>query len=88
MKAAAELKAALDATKVLAAGKRPECWVFWKNHNPKNATTCDECFKKIKPTGKPCWIVDGMIEGISFQYVDEDCESCHYFEEFAGAQEL
>ncbi len=68
--------------------ERPACWVYWKNHHPKNATTCDECFKKIKPTGQPCWVVDGMIEGISFQYVNEDCESCKYFEEFSGVQEV
>jgi hypothetical protein len=31
--------------------------------------------------------VDGMIEGISFQYVNEDCETCPYFEEFGKAGE-
>jgi anti-anti-sigma factor len=62
--------------------ERPACYEYFKNHNPKNATTCDECFKKIKPTGQPCWVVDGMIEGISFQYVSEDCEDCVYFKEF------
>ncbi len=79
--------AAAEAAKPPKPKERPACWIYWKNHNPQNATTCDECFKKIKPTGQPCWIVDGMIEGISFQYVDEECESCQYFEEFAGVQE-
>jgi anti-sigma B factor antagonist len=65
--------------------ERPACYDYFKNHNPKNATACDECFKKIKPTGQPCWIVDGMIEGISFQYVSEDCEDCVYFKEFGPA---
>jgi anti-anti-sigma factor len=88
IKAAAEWKAALEGAKTPQAGKRPECWVYWKGHHPKNATTCDECFTKIKPTGQPCWIVDGMIEGISFQYVDQECESCAYFEEFGGVKEL
>jgi hypothetical protein len=32
--------------------------------------------------------VDGMIEGISFQYVNEDCEACTYFTEYGGVQEL
>jgi anti-sigma B factor antagonist len=82
---AAETAAAVKPAK---PKERPSCWVYWKNHNPANATTCDECFKKIKPTGQPCWIVDGMIEGISFQYVDEECESCKYFEEFSGVTEL
>ncbi len=62
--------------------ERVPCHVYWKNKNPRNATTCDECFKKIKPSQQPCWVVDGMIEGISFQYINEDCEPCPYFEEF------
>jgi anti-sigma B factor antagonist len=66
---------------------RPACFEYFKNHNPKNATNCDECFKKIKPTGQPCWIVDGMIEGVSFQYVSEDCEGCPYFAEFGPQAE-
>jgi anti-sigma B factor antagonist len=65
-----------------APKERPPCHVYWKNKNPRNATNCDECFKKIKPSQQPCWVVDGMIEGISFQYINEDCESCPYFEEF------
>jgi len=64
--------------------QRPACFDYWKNKNPRNATTCDECFKKIKPSEQPCWIVDGMIEGISFQYVNEDCETCDYYLEFGS----
>jgi len=55
---------------------------------PKNATTCDECYKKDQTHGPALLGCDGMIEGISFQYVNEDCESCTYFAEFAGVQEL
>ncbi|HMD69248.1 MAG TPA: STAS domain-containing protein [Chitinivibrionales bacterium] len=87
-KAAADAKAAAEAAKPSKPKERPACWVYWKGQNPNNATKCDECFTKIKPTGQPCWIVDGMIEGISFQYVDQDCEACRYFQEFAGAEEL
>lgn len=65
-----------------APKERPSCWVYWSNKNPRNATTCDECFKKIKQSRQACWIVDGMIEGISFRYVNEECETCPYFEEF------
>jgi anti-sigma B factor antagonist len=65
-----------------APKERPPCHVYWNNKNPRNATACDECFKKIKPSQQPCWVVDGMIEGISFQYINEDCEPCPYFEEF------
>jgi anti-anti-sigma factor len=64
---------------------RVPCWQYFKNHNPRNATTCDECFRKINPTNEPCWIVDGVIEGVSFQYVNEDCESCEYFLEYGSA---
>jgi anti-sigma B factor antagonist len=68
-----------------APKQRPQCFVYWKDKNPKNATGCDECFKKIKPSNQPCWIVEGMIEGVSFQYVNEDCENCPYFAEFGEA---
>ena len=61
---------------------RPHCFEYWNNHNPRNATSCDDCFRKIKPTDDPCWIVEGIIEGVSFQYVNEECESCPYFQEF------
>lgn len=64
------------------AKKRIPCWEFFGNKNPSNATNCDECFKKISPSLKPCWIVEGLIEGISFQYINEDCEMCEYFLEF------
>jgi anti-anti-sigma factor len=62
--------------------KRPPCWEYWKNHNPRNATLCDECFRKINPGKDPCWMVEGVIEGVSFQYVNEDCQDCDYFGEF------
>ena len=70
-----------------APRQRPACHDYWKNKNPRNATTCDECFNKIKPSRQPCWIVVGAIEGISFQYVNEDCESCPYYGEFGAAGE-
>ncbi len=55
------------------------CWEFWKNRNPKNANTCDECFRKQSKSAKPCWVVEGSVEGVSFQYVNEDCEGCQYY---------
>jgi len=66
--------------------KRVPCWEYFKNHNPRNATVCDECFRKINPSSDPCWIVEGVIEGVSFQYVNEDCGSCEYFTEFGNSQ--
>lgn len=62
--------------------KRIPCWEFFENHHPDNATACDECFKKISPSREPCWIVEGLIEGISFQYINEKCDQCAYFQEF------
>ncbi|MBD3346464.1 MAG: STAS domain-containing protein [Chitinivibrionales bacterium] len=76
--------AAAEKEKKEKPKRRPPCWEYWDNHNPDNATTCDECFKKINPSNAPCWIVEGMVEGVSFQYVNEDCESCEYFMEFAS----
>jgi len=84
---AAALAAAEAAKpKIAPPKKRIPCWEYFKNQNPRNATLCDECFKKISPTKEPCWIVEGMIEGVSFQYVNEDCESCDYFFEFGTQQ--
>jgi anti-sigma B factor antagonist len=65
--------------------ERPQCFVYWKDKNPRNATGCNECFKRIKPSNQPCWIVEGMIEGVSFQYVNEDCEDCPYFAQYGEA---
>ena len=73
-----------EPPKPAAPKERQPCWIHWKNKNPRNATTCDECFKKLKPAGQPCWIVEGMIEGISFHYINEDCGTCPYFEEFGA----
>jgi len=68
--------------------ERPPCYVYWQNNNPHNANNCDDCFKKIKPSEDPCWIVEGVIEGVSFQYVNEDCEQCPYFKEFGSSAQV
>jgi anti-anti-sigma factor len=75
-----------EAAKI-AARKRPPCWEHFNNHNPKNATKCDECFRKATQNTSPCWIVDGHIEGISFQFICEDCLECSYFEEYGNTVE-
>lgn len=59
--------------------KRIPCWDFFENHNPGCQINCEECSKKISPSRDPCWIVEGLIEGISFQYINEKCETCGYF---------
>lgn len=62
--------------------KRMPCWDFFESRHPDNLTNCEECFKKVSPSREPCWIVEGIIEGISFQYINEKCETCDYFLEF------
>lgn len=64
---------------------RIPCWVYWKGKNPKNASHCDDCYKKITNSKDPCWIVEGMVEGILFQYVNEECIGCKYFNEFCDS---
>lgn len=85
-----ELEKAANATPKapIMPKKRVPCWEYFENHNPRNANKCDECYKKVSQSKEPCWIVDGMIEGVSFQYVNEECENCSYFIEFyAGGVE-
>lgn len=59
--------------------KTLKCWEYWKGQNPKNASSCEECYKKISDSGKACWLVEGAVEGVSFQYVNEECEDCEYY---------
>lgn len=63
---------------------RIPCWIYWKGKKPTNATNCNQCFKMVTRSKDPCWIIEGMVEGISFQYVNEECASCSYFEEFSN----
>jgi anti-anti-sigma factor len=88
-KAEATAKAAEEARRAAEAAKpKPQpkkfvrCWDYWKGRNPNNATTCDECFQKQNPKPQPCWIVEGVVEGVTFQFVNESCVDCRYFHEF------
>jgi anti-anti-sigma regulatory factor len=88
-KAAAEQKAREEQTRAAEAAKpKPapkrfvRCWEYWQNHNPKNATTCNECFHKLNPKVHACWVVEGLVEGVTFHFVNESCLDCAYFEEF------
>ena len=81
----AEAKSQRDAEDVkppMPTRKFVRCFEYWNNHNPKNVNTCDECFRKINPSNTPCWVVEGELDGVSFQFVNEDCVDCKYFEEF------
>lgn len=62
--------------------KRIPCWDFLEDHHHHSPINCEECFKKMSPSREPCWIVEGLIEGISFQYINEKCETCDYFLKF------
>jgi anti-anti-sigma factor len=82
-KAAAEAQTAAEAAKLKQPLKKfVRCYEYWNNQNPKNATTCDECFNKLSPTNRPCWVVDGLVEGVSFQFINDECVDCNYFEEY------
>ncbi|NLL11819.1 MAG: STAS domain-containing protein [Fibrobacter sp.] len=67
------------AESIKSPRKRIPCWDFFENHNPVCQINCDECPKKISPSRDPCWVVEGLIEGVSFQYINEKCEKCDYF---------
>lgn len=75
-----EAEKEVEAAKI-AARKRAHCWEYFNDYNPKNATQCNECFRKITQNTSPCWIVDGFIEGISFQFVCEECLDCSYYQD-------
>ncbi|MBN2036495.1 MAG: STAS domain-containing protein [Chitinispirillaceae bacterium] len=88
-KAATARKAAEEARiSAVAATPKPvpkrfvRCWEYWQNHNPRNATNCNECFHRKNPIAQACWIIEGLVEGVAFQFVNESCLDCAYFEEF------
>lgn len=85
-KAADEAERAAEAARPKPAPKRfVRCWEYWQNHNPNNATTCNECFHKQNPKAHACWVVEGLVEGVTFHFVNESCLDCAYFEEFGRA---
>lgn len=55
------------------------CFEFWKGHHIKNATPCSICHYKVSGSISPCWTVSGEIEGITFEYTNEDCLDCSYY---------
>ncbi len=72
---------AVDAVseKSIQDKKELKCWEYWKNNNPMNASSCDECFRKQANSNQACWLVQGSVEDVSFEYVNEDCEDCEYY---------
>jgi anti-anti-sigma factor len=89
-KAALAKKAQEEAARAAEAAKpKPpppkrfvRCWEYWQNHNPRNATTCNECFHRLNPKAQACWVIEGLVEGVTFHFVNESCLDCAYFEEF------
>jgi len=75
------LKQLEEAKKKLEAVKASRCWEFFKGQNPRNVTACSEChYKAMGGNDHPCWIVVGEVEGITFEYVNEDCFECEFYE--------
>jgi anti-anti-sigma factor len=58
------------------------CWEYWQGQNPNNATNCNECFHKLNPKAQACWVIEGLVEGVTFHFVNESCLDCAYFEAF------
>jgi len=56
------------------------CYDFWKGHNTQNATPCAVCHYKASASKRPCWIIDSQIEGITFEYTNEECLDCNYYQ--------
>lgn len=65
--------------KLIVEAQTVRCWEFFKGHNPKNATGCVECHYKVTGGKRPCWIIVGDIDGVTFESIDEGCTSCAYF---------
>ncbi|MBL8028605.1 MAG: STAS domain-containing protein [Fibrobacteres bacterium] len=55
------------------------CWEYYKGQHPKNATPCAVCYYKASNSKNPCWVIIGNIDGVEFDYVDEDCLDCQYY---------
>lgn len=67
------------------------CWEYWKGQHIKNATPCSICHYKVSGATSPCWMVVGEIEGIRFEYINEDCLDCAYYQKLnpgADVQEI
>jgi anti-anti-sigma factor len=76
---------AAEAAKPPTPPKRfVRCWEYWQNHNPRNATTCSECFHRLNPKAQACWVIEGLVEGVTFHFVNESCLDCAYFAEFGS----
>ena len=66
----------------IEAAKSTRCWVFFKGQNPKNATPCKVCHYKVSGSDRPCWLVVGSIDSVTFEYIEEECMSCAYYIKF------
>ncbi len=81
-KEAAREKRDVSGRKLCNKGTQ-RCWEYFKGHNPRNATSCDECAVKSSDLKKPCWIIEKVSEGVAIEYVNEECCCCKYYEESA-----
>jgi anti-anti-sigma factor len=68
-----------EAKKKLEEAATLRCWEYFKGQHPKNATPCAVCHYKNSGSNRPCWVVIGNIDGVEFDYIDEDCLDCSYY---------
>jgi anti-anti-sigma factor len=68
-----------EEKKKLAEAVTLRCWEYYKGQHPKNATPCAVCYFKNSGSKRPCWVVVGNIDGVEFDYIEEDCLDCEYF---------
>ncbi|MFP4522513.1 MAG: STAS domain-containing protein [Fibrobacterota bacterium] len=59
--------------------KQTPCWEYWNGKNPSNLNSCVDCYYRVSGTERPCWIIQGEIEGVSFEYVSEECLECGFY---------
>ncbi|MBD3422750.1 MAG: STAS domain-containing protein [Chitinivibrionales bacterium] len=63
----------------------PAYWEFRQHHSRRDGHACVQCKYAGGNPQLPCWIVEGEIEGVSFRYINEDCEKCDYFKNYGTA---
>jgi hypothetical protein len=65
-----------------AIENRPYCFEYWSRKSPHDSTRCKDCFRKLKPSLQPCWLIEDSTDGIAIHYINESCTSCAYYLEF------
>jgi anti-anti-sigma regulatory factor len=64
------------------APRPPSRYEYFTTRAPDAQAPCASGMKKPISTRRPCWLIEGFIEGVSFQYINDDCERCPYYREY------